>query len=109
MMSDEAVLSRLIVVGASHRTSPEAMRDRLVIAEEDVARFLHGICAAGFTNAVALSTCARTEIFGLASDMTSARESAVSALAELGGVNVKDLSPQTYFYEAENALRHLLR
>ena len=69
MMSDEAVLSRLIVVGASHRTSPEAMRDRLFIAEQDVARFLHGICAAGFTNAVALSTCARTEIFGLVSDM----------------------------------------
>ena len=109
MMSDEAVLSRLIVVGASHRTSPEAMRDRLFIAEEDVARLLHGICAADFTNAVALSTCARTEIFGLASDMTSARESAVSALAELGGVDVKDLSPQTYFYEAEDALRHLLR
>ena len=92
-MSDEAVLSRLIVVGASHRTSPEAMRDRLVIAEEDVARFLHGICAAGFTNAVALSTCARTEIFGLASDMTSARESAVSALAELGGKCQRFKSP----------------
>ncbi len=109
MMPAQGVLSRLIVVGASHRTSTEVTRDRLFIAEEDVSKFLNEICPAGFTAAVALSTCARTEIFGLVSHMTSARKSAVSALAKLGGFDVPELSSQIYCYEAENALRHLFR
>ena len=108
-MSDEGVISRLIVVGVSHRTSPAATRDRLFIAEEDLARFLSEIRATGFTDVVALSTCARTEIFGLASDKPSARENAISALAKLGGFDVAELSPQIYTHEAEDALRHLLR
>ena len=108
-MSDERTLSRLVVVGASHRTSSEATRDRLFIAEQDVPGFLAGVRETGFTHVVVMSTCARTEIFGLASDQTAARAGAVDALARLGGFDVEDLRRQTYFYQAEDALRHLFR
>ncbi|MGB0631637.1 MAG: glutamyl-tRNA reductase [Alphaproteobacteria bacterium] len=108
-MSDERTLSRLVVVGASHRTSSEATRDRLFIAEEDLPGFLGGIRAAGFTDAVAMSTCARTEVFGLAPDSRTARAGAVNALAKLGGFEAADIEPQTYTHEGENALRHLFR
>lgn len=109
MISHAGVLSRLVVVGASHRTSSAATRDRLLIPEEEVARFLNEIRTKEFTDLVALSTCARTEIFGLASDQISARERAASALAKLGGFDSSELNTQIYFHEAEFALRHLLR
>ena len=108
-MSDERTLSRLVVVGASHRTSSEATRDRLLIAEEDLPGFLTGLRTAGFEDAVAMSTCARTEIFGLASDTAVARNGAVDVLAKLGGFDAAEIAPQTYAYDAEDALRHLFR
>ncbi len=108
-MPDERTLSRLVVVGASHRTSSETTRDRLFIAEHDIPGFLAGVCEAGFVDAVVMSTCARTEIFGLASDRASAQSSAVAAIAQLGGFDVAEIQPQTYFYESEEALRHLFR
>ena len=108
-MSDERTLSRLVVVGASHRTSSEATRDRLLIAEEDLPDFLTGLRAGGFEDAVAMSTCARTEIFGLAPDTAAARDGAVAALAKLGGFDTSEIGPQTYTYSAEDALRHLFR
>ena len=48
-MSDERTLSRLVVVGASHRTSSETTRDRLFISEEDLPGFLISLRKAGFT------------------------------------------------------------
>ena len=108
-MSDERTLSRLVVVGASHRTSSETTRDRLIIAEEDLPGFLTAIRAAGFSDAVAMSTCARTEIFGLAPETETARAGAIAALSRLGGFDADEIEPQTYFHEAEDALRHLFR
>ena len=108
-MSDERTLSRLVVVGASHRTSSETTRDRLFISEEDLPGFLISLRKAGFTDVVALSTCARTEIFGLAPDKKVARAGAIGALATLGGFDVDEIGSQTYYHETEEALRHLFR
>ena len=108
-MSDERTLSRLVVVGASHRTSSETTRDRLFISEEDLPGFLISLRKAGFTDVVALSTCARTEVFGLAPDKKVARAGAIGALATLGGFDVDEIGSQTYYHETEEALRHLFR
>ena len=108
-MSDERILSRLVVVGASHRTSSEATRDRLLIGEDDLPGILTRLRDAGFAEAVAMSTCARTEIFGIAADPRAARDGTVRVLAELGGFEVEELSSQTYCHEREAALRHLFR
>ncbi|MEE2997319.1 MAG: glutamyl-tRNA reductase [Pseudomonadota bacterium] len=108
-MSDERTLSRLVVVGASHQTSSEATRDRLFIAEQDIPRFLSGVRETGFSDVVVMSTCARTEIFGIASDHIAARAGAVYSLAQLGGFDEAEIRRQTYFYQAEDALRHLIR
>ena len=108
-MPDERKLSRLVVVGASHRTSSEATRDRLLIKDDNLAGLLAQLRQAGLPDAVVLSTCARTEIFGLASDVEAARTSLVECIAKLGRFDIKEIAPQTYFYQAENALRHLFR
>jgi glutamyl-tRNA reductase len=84
-VADERILSRLVVVGASHRTSSEATRDRLFISEDDLPGFLTKVSPAGFSEAVAMSTCTRTEIFGLAEDGSAARIGAIGLLSDLGG------------------------
>tara|TARA_R110000868_G_scaffold55460_5_gene172519 strand:+ start:20054 stop:21373 length:1320 start_codon:yes stop_codon:yes gene_type:complete len=108
-MADERILSRLVVVGASHRTSSETTRDRLFISDDDLPGFLQGLVAAGFSEAVAMSTCARTEIFGLADDAAAARTGAIRALSSLGSVEPDVLAPETYTHERADALRHLFR
>jgi len=108
-MADERILSRLVVVGASHRTSSETTRDRLFISEDDLPDFLGKVIAAGFSQAVAMSTCARTEIFGLADDGAAARDGAIRVLSELGQMMPDVLAPETYAHEREEALRHLFR
>lgn len=108
-MADERVLSRLVVVGASHRTSSEATRDRLFISEDDLPGLLKKVSAAGFSEAVAMSTCARTEIFGLADNCDAARRGAIGVLADLGGFHANLFASETYGHEGEDALRHLFR
>lgn len=108
-MADERILSRLVVVGASHRTSSETTRDRLFISEDDLPGFVGKVIEAGFSDAVAMSTCARTEIFGLADDSVAARAGAIGVLAELGQMTPDALEAETYKYEREDALRHLFR
>lgn len=108
-MADERILSRLVVVGASHRTSSEATRDRLFISEDDLPGFLRKITQAGFSEAVAMSTCARTEIFGLAENGGTARLGAIGVLSDLGGFDKDILAREIYCHEGEDALRHLFR
>ncbi|MFT5485903.1 MAG: glutamyl-tRNA reductase [Paracoccaceae bacterium] len=108
-MADERILSRLVVVGASHRTSSEATRDRLFISEDDLPGFLKKISVAGFSEAVAMSTCARTEIFGLADNIGAARLGAIGVLSDLGGLDADSLAGETYSHAGEGALRHLFR
>jgi glutamyl-tRNA reductase len=95
-VADERVLSRLVVVGTSHRTSSEATRDRLFISEDDLSGLLKKLSAAGFSEAVAMSTCARTEIFGLADNCDAARRGAIGVLADLGGFDAKLFARETY-------------
>ena len=108
-MADECILSRLVVVGASHKTSSEATRDRLFISAGDLPVFLKKVSEAGFSEAVALSTCARTEIFGLADNGAVAQHRAIGVLANLGGFDASVFSSEIYSHQGKNALRHLFR
>ena len=56
-----------------------------------------------------MSTCARTEIFGLADNCDAARRGAIGVLADLGGFDAKLFASETYDHEGEDALRHLFR
>ena len=108
-MADERTPDRLVVIGANHRTSSEATRDRLFLSEDEAPGFLRAMRAAGMDEAVVLSTCARTEILATADDAEAAREGAVAALAELGGLAPDALDPETYCHVGEGALRHMFR
>lgn len=105
-------MGRLVVIGANHRTSSEATRDRLFIPEDRQEAVLREAAAAGLAQAVVLSTCARTEIVAVTAnsdDTEAVRESALRLLAGIGAMTAEALEPQTYFHCNQAAIRHLFR
>lgn len=103
-------MGRLVVIGANHRTSSEATRDRLFVSEDRQADLLRAAAAAGLSQAVVLSTCARTELLGVAGEAGGdVRTRGVALLAGLGGLPVAELAPQVYLHEDVDAIRHVFR
>ena len=57
-------MSELLALGASHKTAPLAVRERLALLDGQVEPFLPELIAhPGITEAVAISTCNRTELY----------------------------------------------
>ncbi|WP_028064428.1 glutamyl-tRNA reductase [Solirubrobacter soli] len=67
-------MSELLVLGASHKTAPLAVRERLALLDGQVEPFLRELMARpGITEAVVLSTCNRTELYVVGEDPEIAR------------------------------------
>jgi glutamyl-tRNA reductase len=97
-------VSELLALGASHKTAPLAVRERLALLDGQVEPFLSELIAhPGITEAVAVSTCNRTELYVVG----EAPEPAVAAMlaARAGG----DLSDALYTARNCDAARHLYR
>jgi len=93
-------LTELVVLGASHRTAPLAVRERLALLDGQVEPFLAALLAApGVDEAVALSTCNRTELYVVGADPEPAALAALQTRADVA------------FYRERNcdAARHLSR
>lgn len=73
-----------VVVGASHKTSSAALRDRLFIEDAEVPDMLSALRKGGFDQALVVSTCDRVEFHGAAADP----ERAVGTARELMGARV---------------------
>lgn len=108
-MTDERNTDRLVVIGANHRTSSEATRDRLFIPEDEQKGFLRSVADSGLEQAVVLSTCARTEILTFATDPEAARLRVLDLLAGLGGLPVAILEDGIYLHHDVDAIRHVFR
>ena len=106
-MVQEPDSPRLVVVGASYRTSPAALRDRLFVDVPDQPALLGRLRAAGIGEALALATCDRVEIAVVATDPDRAASIALAALAERAGVARAALDGATYRLDGRAAVRHL--
>ena len=58
-------MNTVAMVGLSHRTAPLALLERVSVAVERRADVLAAVRAAGFSEAVLLVTCSRTEIYAV--------------------------------------------
>lgn len=96
-------MSELLALGASHKTADLAVRERLALLDGQVEPFLHELMQLdGVTEAVALSTCNRTELYVVG----EAPEQAEQVLEARAGAPLGDA-----LYSARNcdAARHLYR
>jgi glutamyl-tRNA reductase len=100
-------MSELLALGASHKTAPLAVRERLALLDGQVEPFLQELIEhPNVSEAVAVSTCNRTELYVVVADPASAESAVVEMLARRAGTPLGDA-----VYSSRNcdAARHLYR
>ena len=100
-------MSELLALGASHKTAPLAVRERLALLDGQVEPFLQELVAhPDISEAVAISTCNRTELYVVVADPDAAESAVLELLARRAGTALGDA-----VYGARNcdAARHLYR
>ncbi|MBM3572452.1 MAG: glutamyl-tRNA reductase, partial [Alphaproteobacteria bacterium] len=107
-MAGAGLADRLFVVGFGHRTCPAALRERLFLDDSAVPGLLTALASVGVEQGLALSTCDRIEIHGLADRVGEATFDAVlGALAVAAGLPSADIAGLAYRQRGLAALRHL--
>lgn len=98
----------LLVLGINHRSAPVALREQVAFAPEQLEEALQRACAGlGVGELVITSTCNRTELSVIADQAAGAR--LLPWLARYHELPEETLQNCTYVYQADAALRHLMR
>jgi glutamyl-tRNA reductase len=101
---------RILLVGVNHRTAPVELRERITFTAEQAARAGRELCAEhGFNEAVVLSTCNRSEIYGVPAEPRGAAQELESYIGEFHGLRAAELAPFTNSHGDSDAVEHLFR
>ncbi len=103
-------MSELLGIGVSHKTAPVAVRERLALPEARLGDFLRDLRGTvGVQEAVAISTCNRTELYLVVGDPVEAESAVLAMLASQAGTRLTELAPAIYSHRNCDAARHLYR
>jgi glutamyl-tRNA reductase len=103
-------MSELLAIGVSHKTAPIEVRERLALPEARAAEFLRDLLGAGDVHeAVAISTCNRTELYLVVGDPVEAESTALAMLSSQAGIRPTGLASAIYSHRNCDAARHLYR
>ena len=103
-------MSELFAIGISHKTAPVEVRERLALPEPRALEFLGQLRAhADVHEAVAISTCNRTEVYAVVGDPVEAESTVLTMLARQAGIRPTELSGAIYAHRNCEAARHLYR
>ncbi|MEA2382597.1 MAG: glutamyl-tRNA reductase [Solirubrobacteraceae bacterium] len=103
-------MSELISLGVSHKTAPVEVRERLALDESGAERLLRELTAHDEVHeAVAISTCNRTELYLVAGDPVQAEADALARLATHAGIRPTALAHVVYTPRNCDAARQLYR
>jgi len=100
---------RLVAVGLSHHRAGVGLRGRVALAEPEARCLIRNLALAGAREAVALSTCNRTELYLAGPDAANLATLGVRELSELVGVDARELGPVLYRLTDATAALHLNR
>lgn len=103
-------MTELLALGASHKTAPLALRERLAVSDAGAALLLDELAEhPDITEAVLISTCNRLELYLVSRDPVEAESVALSMLARRAGVRLTELVDDIYSLRNCDAARHLFR
>lgn len=103
-------MSEVLGIGVSHKTAAVAVRERLALTPGKVEEFLRDTLAVGdVQEAVAISTCNRTEVYVVAKDPVEAETRVLGMLARKAGIRPTELASSIYALRNCDAARHLYR
>lgn len=101
----------VIVFGINHNSAPLELRERVAFVPEQMHLALHDVVTrAGVPEVTILSTCNRTEIYGVGEDDASHMSEAVREwLAAYHHLDVAELAGCSYCYQGRDALSHMMQ
>ena len=103
-------MSELLAIGVSHKTAPVEIRERVALPEARAAVFLRDLRGTGEVHeAVAISTCNRTELYMVVGNPVEAESRALAMLATQAGIRPTALAASIYSQRNCDAARHLYR
>jgi glutamyl-tRNA reductase len=103
-------MSELLALGASHKTAELTLRERIALTEAGLEPFLVGLLEhPEILEAVALSTCNRTELYLVVTDPVEAETTVLGVLARRAGIRPTELVEGIYSLRNCDAARHLYR
>ncbi|HET8593540.1 MAG TPA: glutamyl-tRNA reductase, partial [Solirubrobacterales bacterium] len=103
-------MSGLLALGVSHRTASLALREQVALTEGRAAGVLNALVSEEpISEAAALSTCNRTELYLVAADSVEAEAAGLGVLAREAGIRPTELLGPLYSLRGEEAARHLYR
>jgi glutamyl-tRNA reductase len=103
-------MSELISLGISHKTAPVEVRERVAFDEQEAARLLAELTARDEVHeAVAISTCNRTEFYLVTPDPVQAEADLLARLATRAGIRPTELAGVVYTPRNCDAARQLYR
>jgi glutamyl-tRNA reductase len=98
----------IVVFGVNHRTGPLSLLERVTIADDAIAKTVHGLMARpNIREVVVLSTCNRTEVYAVAEKFHGAYGDLRDFFCDLGGFSPEELSPHVYSQHDDAAISHL--
>ncbi len=103
-------MTELLAIGISHKTAPVALRERLALSEGQATGVLHDLQShPEIREAVAISTCNRTELYFVVTDAVEAETLALSEFTRHAGIRLTELIERLYSLRGEDVVRHLMR
>jgi glutamyl-tRNA reductase len=103
-------VSELLALGISHKTAPVALRERLSLTGRQADRLVRELVARDeVQEAVAISTCNRTEIYVVVSDAVQAEAELLGKLARQASIRPTELASLVYSPRNCDAARQLYR
>ena len=98
----------IVVFGVNHRTGPLALLERVTIADDAIAKTVHGLMSRpNIREVVVLSTCNRTVVYAVAEKFHGAYGDLRDFFCDLGGFSADELIPHVYSQHDDAAISHL--
>ena len=103
-------MSEVLALGISHKTAPVALRERMALTDAQAGQLMREMVARDeVQEAVAISTCNRTEIYLVASDAVQAEAELLGRLARRAAIRPTELAGIVYSPRNCDAARQLFR
>lgn len=100
----------LLLVGASHRTAPVELRERLDFCSRGLERAVRALAARqSAAEAVVVSTCNRAELYVACQEPVDASQDLVQFISEFHQLPSEQVQPHLYSHLDHDAARHLFR
>lgn len=104
--------AQAFVLGANHLTASVSLRDKLLLSGEELPEFSRALLQLpGMREVVVLSTCNRSEIYGIGAGVQAAalRPMLERLWGASKGVSEDEIRNHGYFHSQGEAVRHLFR